>query len=1027
VSVAATSIREGGRRNAASAARGVTWVGAGHVVSQLAWLGSLLLVATRVPPVAFGSVSISMVIVQAAWLLVGSGTRGALVVSGTITRGDVRRALRVNALTGLAIGALAAFLSAPILNALAPGGDSLVLQAMTASIALFGLSVVPLALLQREMRFAGHAGANAGAAVLASAIAIAAAYDGLGVWALVLRQVLFQLLLAAFAWAAARSLVPAARPGDPAPRRDPVTWWFFALAAAAFASLNIDNVIVGRFAGVAELGIYSLAFTLAFAPVTQFAWQIGKVLFASAARTEQPDVISVRAARATRFSALLVWPLIPPAIALAPLVLPRVLGPQWHAMTLPFELLLIVGAVHAVLAVLREFLLGAGHVRPCLAVDVGWLAGGTAALLVLVPRFGVVGAAYAHLALLVPLACAYVLLAARRIGVAPAALWRALRLPVVAVAVQALITVGEMAMMRWAGAPGSVAAAGGAITGAVALLLMLSAAESPPHKELLELARAVRASRAALTVPAAAEVPAPPAAATAPAPPAATVPAPANTGVTVPAPPPAATAAPARPRPSARLSAADLRDRLAPHAAMAALIVAAALCGAVAAREPRMAAGAIALGAAVLLAHRAPVSHLLALIALTAVVPLEIQARFGSGGSVDAAGILPSDLLLLTGLARALFVLPRVPLGRLSSAAVALTAVVLAASAAQLLHALALGRPVSGAGGEFRALLGFGTLFVALPILADAAQRRRLLVGLTWLGLALGIWGCAQFALHLRFADADVTIDPGSFETAGRVVGLFAFPAAATLALAALTGGVARSSGARALLCAVAATNVLAVVLTFERTFILVTLVGVALVFLRGTPRQRFRLALAAPGVAVTTVLCLGALAPAALSAYGQRLETLTQVSADPAIQYRVDESRMVESEIRSRPVVGSGLGATILIGRPGTNTPPVPRRHAENGYLWLAWKLGIPVAIAMCLLLAAAVAAPRSRWDDRSALAVRRGFQAALAGIAVASVSFPSFNQTGITAVMGLLAAACLAAELTILPIRGRAAAWPR
>ena len=45
-----------------------------------------------------------------------------------------------------------------------------------------------------------------------------------------------------------------------------MAWWFFALAVAAFASLNIDYVIVGRFAGVADLGLYSLAFYPLFVP-----------------------------------------------------------------------------------------------------------------------------------------------------------------------------------------------------------------------------------------------------------------------------------------------------------------------------------------------------------------------------------------------------------------------------------------------------------------------------------------------------------------------------------------------------------------------------------------------------------------------------------------------------------------------------------------------------------------------------------------------------------------------------------------
>ena len=65
----------------AGVARGVSWVGAGHVAGQLAWYASLLFIAALVPPRSFGSVAVAMVVVQIAWLLVGSGTRGALVLS----------------------------------------------------------------------------------------------------------------------------------------------------------------------------------------------------------------------------------------------------------------------------------------------------------------------------------------------------------------------------------------------------------------------------------------------------------------------------------------------------------------------------------------------------------------------------------------------------------------------------------------------------------------------------------------------------------------------------------------------------------------------------------------------------------------------------------------------------------------------------------------------------------------------------------------------------------------------------------
>ena len=281
----------------------------------------------------------------------------------------------------------------------------------------------------------------------------------------------------------------------------------------------------------------------------------------------------------------------------------------------------------------------------------------------------------------------------------------------------------------------------------------------------------------------------------------------------------------------------ELGRRLAAAVVLGAVAIGA---GAAAAQEPRLAVGLVVAGLVALLAFRAPVAHLLALIALTAIVPLDVQARFGSGGSVDSAGVLPSDVLLLTGLARALLVLPRQPLRRLTSAAIGLTALFLRRrGAAACCTRSSWGGPISGVGGEFRALLGFGTLFVALPVLADpppappAAHRARLARPRAG---ALGDRAVRLApALH---ATPTCRSTPGSFQTAGRVIGLFAFPVAATLALAVLTGGPSRARvGARALLAAVVITNLVAIVLTFERTFLLVTLIGFGLVFLRSATR----------------------------------------------------------------------------------------------------------------------------------------------------------------------------------------------
>jgi hypothetical protein len=84
----------------------------------------------------------------------------------------------------------------------------------------------------------------------------------------------------------------------------------------------------------------------------------------------------------------------------------------------------------------------------------------------------------------------------------------------------------------------------------------------------------------------------------------------------------------------------------------------AALLGAVVTRHPGLAVPFTGLAVVTLLAVLAPVTHLSILLALTAIVPCSIQKLFPGGARIGSAGVLLSDLFLLTGLMRVVLVLP---------------------------------------------------------------------------------------------------------------------------------------------------------------------------------------------------------------------------------------------------------------------------------------------------------------------------------------------------------------------------------
>ena len=445
--------------------RAVSWMGVGHVASQGLWLGSLILLAALVEPSAFGSIATGMVLVNLAGLLVDSGTRGSIVAAPALGRAEVRGAIALNVAVGAAATAAIAALAGPIVSTFADGGDPGVIRALSVGVVLYAAGITPLALLQKHLRFRAFAGANVAAATLSSAAGVAAGLAGAGVWALVVRQLASMGLLTLFAWVAARDLLPAGG-GDRGVRLRQAGWvGFFMLALTDFAALNSDFLVVGHLDEAAGLGLYALAFTLAFAPLTQVSWQVGRVLFPAAAATADPQTVGRRTLVSLRLLALLLLPLAPPAVVLAPTVLPGLLGEEWKAMVAPFQILLVVGIGHALVGMIGESLSGTGHIGWRARVNAVWAMGMVGALIWLVSVDGIRGAAWAHALLFVPFAAAYLTVGAKRLGLDPARLLDAV-VPVLGpVVVQVAVTFGLAWALETAGIQEAWASLAGAVAG----------------------------------------------------------------------------------------------------------------------------------------------------------------------------------------------------------------------------------------------------------------------------------------------------------------------------------------------------------------------------------------------------------------------------------------------------------------------------------------------------------------------------------------------------------------------------------
>jgi hypothetical protein len=128
---------------------------------------------------------------------------------------------------------------------------------------------------------------------------------------------------------------------------------------------------------------------------------------------------------------------------------------------------------------------------------------------------------------------------------------------------------------------------------------------------------------------------------------------------------------------------------------------------------------------------------------------------------------------------------------------------------------------------------------------------------------------------------------------------------------------------------------------------------------------------------------------------------------SDNSYTHRMIEADVISAQIAAHPIVGSGLGAAVTWGvqdKFATNTTP----FADLGYHWLAWKIGLPAAVAITLLLLRAIFRRTPGVDERDWHALRIGSRGSLLALSLITVMFGVFNALGITAVIGLLLAIC-------------------
>lgn len=304
-------------------------------------MGSTVILARLLLPEDYGLIGMVTVAIGFAKLFKDLGLANATIQKAEINHQQVSTLFWIN----FAISCL----TAVIVVALAPVASWFYQEsrltgitiALASTFIFGGLTVQHQALLRRQMHFTDLAKIEIVSTLSGVMVAIIAAWYGLGYWALVLMQIVTTAGNALGVW-----LACSWRPGMPVKGSGIKSMLAFGGNLTGFNlvnyfSRNLDNILIGRYWGSQQLGLYAKAYQLVLLPVQQINAPITNVaLPALSSLQNDPPKYRRYYYKAMLLISTLGMPLIGFLFASADKAILLVLGEQWLEVVPIFQFLL---------------------------------------------------------------------------------------------------------------------------------------------------------------------------------------------------------------------------------------------------------------------------------------------------------------------------------------------------------------------------------------------------------------------------------------------------------------------------------------------------------------------------------------------------------------------------------------------------------------------------------------------------------------------------------------------------------------
>lgn len=293
-------------------------------------MGSTAVLARLLAPEDYGLIGMVAVVIRFAQLFKDLGLSAATVQAKEINHQQVSTLFWINFALSCALTSVVAVLAPMVAWFYKEPRLTSIMLALAITFIFSGLTVQHQALLRRQMRYTSIARIEVTSMIVGVATAIVSAWYGAGYWSLVFMQLATAITNALGVWVACQW-----RPGWPLRGSGIRSMLAFGRNLTSFRminyfSRNLDNILIGRYWGAQQLGLYAKAYQLVLLPIEQINVPITNIALPALSRLQtEPEQYRRYYYKAVLLITMLGMSIVSFLFASADKVITLMLGPQW--------------------------------------------------------------------------------------------------------------------------------------------------------------------------------------------------------------------------------------------------------------------------------------------------------------------------------------------------------------------------------------------------------------------------------------------------------------------------------------------------------------------------------------------------------------------------------------------------------------------------------------------------------------------------------------------------------------------------